>query len=162
MKDDRFSLTLPLWKLVLPHDVSYVICVRNPLAVAKSISKMEPKHNWELSFRSWYMHLRGAILNTDGENRILVFYEDYRESPGSQIAKLCDFLGRKSTSEIESRFRSDLSHQTPSLQEFLDSNQPQSQSKELYLSLLAVKSGSLSLEDLGRSLRDSFNMSPGH
>lgn len=160
MKDDRFSLTLPLWKLVLPPRLSYVICVRNPLAVARSMAQMDRRQDWESSFKSWYTtYFNNAILNTQGEDRLLVFYEDYRDSSKSQILKLCDFLGKRFSTELESRFKPELSHQQPSLEEFLDSKQAIGETKDLYLSLLATKSGSITLDQIGESLKETARQS---
>lgn len=37
IKDPRLSLLLPIWRLVLPPSTLFVICIRDPLAVARSL-----------------------------------------------------------------------------------------------------------------------------
>ena len=154
MKDDRLSVTLPLWKLVLPPGVSYVICVRNPLAVVRSIAKMEPRHDWKLAFRSWYSHMSGAIKNTQGERRFLLFYEDFVVDPGFQASNIGAFLGVAGDEGILDAFKSGLSHEQPSLQDLVSNELVPEQTKELYLHLLEVRSGARRLDGLAQSLEE--------
>jgi hypothetical protein len=80
-KDPATCLTLPFWKRLLPT-MRYIICLRNPLDVARSLQR------WDLSFlegmRLCVLYMHSALQNTAGEQRQAVFYEDLLERwPGA-------------------------------------------------------------------------------
>jgi hypothetical protein len=157
IKDDRFSVTLPLWKRVLPPEVSYIVCLRNPLAVVRSIQDMTADNvDRALAFRAWSAYTRHAILNTQGERRLIVLYEDFHGAPQFHVKRLCDFLRVEPKPELESQFKSELHHQQPTLHNFLDEKEASMETKLLYISILAAMSGAITLDEVGRSLDRSF------
>lgn len=90
-KDTRCCLTLPFWQKLLPEMV-YVICLRNPLDVAKSLVA----RNWAPSILKsanlWLNYNVSIIKNTHSAHRILVFYDDFLENLELEVKRLADFL----------------------------------------------------------------------
>jgi len=90
-KDPRNSLTLPFWRRLLPS-MRCVICVRNPVDVARSLQRRDGlplARGVEL----WLAYLAAALVNTSGTPRLLVRYEDYFEDPAGTAARLIRFAG---------------------------------------------------------------------
>lgn len=101
-KDPRTSLTLPFWRGLLPP-ARYVVCLRNPADVAASLLRRAPDtHTWEGANELWLRYSAGALDNTSGDERLLVFYEDYFSHPDWQLARLAAFVGRDLTDVPES------------------------------------------------------------
>ena len=90
-KDPRNSLLLPFWKQII-KPTHYIIALRNPLDVAFSLRRRNGtsiRHGSEL----WLLHAAGALANTKGSLREIVFFEDYRAHPNSIDRSLRDFIG---------------------------------------------------------------------
>lgn len=125
-KDDRCSLTLPFWQNILP-DMEYVICVRNPVDVAKSLVKK----NWAISDEEgmyrWLIFITSAIRNTHGRRRLIVFYEDFLSGEWkTAITRLAEFLGPSYAEKIpeyedaiKGFISSDLQHYKTSIADML-------------------------------------------
>ena len=90
-KDPRSSLTLPFWQALLP-DMSYVVCVRNPLDVAASLERRNQLSRAE-GFDVWLRYLAGALVHTAGRPRMFMFFEDYFADWRPQVARLAEFIG---------------------------------------------------------------------
>ena len=89
-KDPRTSLLLPLWREALQEleiDVSYLICVRNPLDVAASLRSRDnfPKFK---SLALWYLHNVSSSYWTEGCRRTVVHYDHFLENWESSLRKL--------------------------------------------------------------------------
>lgn len=92
-KDDRCSLTLPFWQKIL-QEMEYIICIRNPVDVARSLFKMGWSDSITLGLITWLLFISSAIKNTRGKRRIIVFYEDFLDKDWKNAVKsLSDFLG---------------------------------------------------------------------
>lgn len=92
-KDPRTSLTLPLWRRLIP-DLKVVICLRNPLEVAHSLfargdSKSLPR------FRLWLIYYRQLLSATRPERRLVTHYRSYFEDPRAELRRVTDWLGLK-------------------------------------------------------------------
>ena len=91
-KDPRTCLTLPFWQLLLP-DMRYVICLRNPLDVARSL-----EHRDHLSAAKssdlWLTYVSSALRDTEGKPRVVTFYEDLMDDCLRQLQRLAGFLGK--------------------------------------------------------------------
>lgn len=92
-KDPRTTLTLPLWRAVVPHELLYVICLRNPVDAIASIQRRPeptlPTQEWgEL----WLEYTARALRETTGRPRMLIFYEDYFRDLDAQVAQLASLL----------------------------------------------------------------------
>ena len=78
IKDPRICKLVPLWESVLSEmDVQshYVICVRNPLEIAKSLNN---RNRFELQYALslWFINLRLLESETRTLRRVFVRYED--------------------------------------------------------------------------------------
>ena len=95
MKDPRLCRLLPFWQQVFEHlrlKVYYVIVVRNPLSVARSLErvyKLPPEKVYYL----WLEHVLPSIRLTEGLPRVVVDYDVLMEAPEKQIARIARTLG---------------------------------------------------------------------
>lgn len=94
-KDPRLCRLLPFWQRVFEHlqlEVSYVIAVRNPLSVAKSLEARNQLPH-EKSYYLWLQHILPSVLLTQGMRRVLVDYDLMLNNPQQQIARMAIALG---------------------------------------------------------------------
>lgn len=94
-KDPRITQLLPFWKTVFDYcqfDMNYVLSLRHPLSVAKSLSKRN-SFDADKGYLMWQWHIIRSLSDTVGEKRILVDYDCLIQSPDREldrIAKLFD------------------------------------------------------------------------
>jgi len=72
--------------------IHYVICVRNPCAVAESLV-MRNGMRFADAERLWLAHTQAALAETAGHSRLLVFYEDLFEDWRPQLRRMAAFVG---------------------------------------------------------------------
>jgi len=95
MKDPRMAKLLPFWQEVFDHcqfEVDYVIAIRNPLSVAKSLATRN-KIAEEKSHYLWLTHVLANILDTAGSPKILVDYDRLMDDPSVEILRIAQALG---------------------------------------------------------------------
>jgi len=95
MKDPRTCLLLPFWFSVfqsLDLRVGYVIAVRNPLSVARSL-EVRNQFLFEKSILLWLRHTILAVEGTHGQVRLLVDYDGLMDSPDSELRRIASALG---------------------------------------------------------------------
>jgi hypothetical protein len=99
-KDPRSSVTLPFWQDVI-GPMRYVVCVRAPAEVAASLNARDPvAHPWVESTRLYFRLLCAGLEHTAGEDRIVLFYEDWFTEFDAQLDRLARFaLGSRPTDE---------------------------------------------------------------
>ena len=95
IKDPRICRMLPFWQSVFEHlqlNVSYVIAVRNPISVARSLGR---RNNFspEKCHYLWLDHILLSVLLTQGAPRVLVDYDILLADPKKQISKIAINLG---------------------------------------------------------------------
>lgn len=100
-KDPRTTLFLPFWKSLLP-DMRLVVCIRNPIEVAKSL---EARNGMDIQkgLSLWEHYMSEAMRHTEDSNRILVFYDDFFRRPDREISNILLFCGldvKKSAGDI--------------------------------------------------------------
>jgi FkbM family methyltransferase len=113
-KDARTSLTLPFWRELVPQ-MRCVICMRNPDEVFASLVRYPSDgfedRNW---LDLWLRSTISAIVETEDNPLLLVFYEDYFADLRAQVELLAEFIDRPVTqaafSAIESFVERDLRH----------------------------------------------------
>jgi len=94
-KDPRMAKLLPFWREVFAHcqfDVSYILAVRHPLSVARSLNKrdsLEP----EQSYLLWLGHVLPSLVNSAGNRRLVVDYDRLMQSPDQQLQRIANSLG---------------------------------------------------------------------
>ena len=91
-KDPRSCLTLPFWQQLLP-EMSYVICLRNPMDVARSLEHRNG-FSAEKSSSLWFRYVNSALEHSEGKRRLVVFYEDLMDNCLGELQRLSDFLGK--------------------------------------------------------------------
>ena len=90
IKDPRLAKLIPFWKKVFKHcelDVGYVIAVRNPISVAKSLKKRDG-FAFEKSYLFWLDHVLSALIHTEGVDRIVVDFDLVMDHPTKQLDRL--------------------------------------------------------------------------
>jgi len=142
-KNPRVSLTTAFWLRLLPS-LRFVICLRNPVDFAASISPSSGRRQddafyysrrgptGERAYRLWMTYVASALANTSGRPRLFVSYEDHFEDRRLTIERLARFVGLEppaAGSEADRRMEefvdSDLCHhQTPPEQVLVDERLP--------------------------------------
>jgi len=140
-KDPRTTLLLPFWKKLLP-DIRNVICIRNPLEVARSLEKRDGT-SIPAAAHLWHQYMRAAIQNTEGRPRILTFYDDYFREPFDEIYRVVGFCGLdrvEGSSSIHRIISCHLRHQTSRTVELLNEGRVSLECKMFYLGLRSLAS----------------------
>jgi hypothetical protein len=140
-KEPRASLFLPFWRDVIPN-MRFVICIRNPLEVARSLEKrnrMPLRDGASL----WYRYMCAAVEDTDGCPRIFTFFEDFFDHGSAEIERLLGFCGLSSAdnpAKLKSVISTELRHHTSALRSLLEDPAVPPACKHFYLGLRAVLS----------------------
>jgi len=91
-KDPRATVMLPFWKTVFPK-VKLIICLRNPLEVAISLSKRLNGHvDYEQGLKLWQDYHEILLRDYEGMELIVVHYETLLYKPKNELVRLCNFL----------------------------------------------------------------------
>lgn len=138
-KDPRTCLVLPFWQRLVPS-LRYVICVRNPMDVARSLARSDGiEHGLSL----WVRYLRDSLEYTLGRPRLLVFYEDVLDDWERELQRLGAFIGAEGSLNRVRRLAAKegvveeaLSHHRTSVGDSLDDPRVGLPTKALYLALL--------------------------
>ena len=161
IKDTTFSLTLPIWKQLLSGDTSFIICVRNPLAVVMSSAKMRRRPIVPVDvYRMWYTYVAQALKNTQDVRRLVLHYEDFQIDSEGQVKLLCSFLGLEFRSNLAGVFSPGLIHHRPGLNDLLESPSAPLGTKKLYSNLLSSRKDPALLTKLTESLSDFEGHTP--
>jgi len=96
-KDPRNSVTSPFWRELLPN-LKSLICVRNPLEVAASLSK-RGYASQQFSLDLWLKYNRAVLANTSPNTRIVTHYESYFANPEVELRRVCGLLGIEVTDD---------------------------------------------------------------
>ena len=92
-KDPRTCITLPFWQRLVSR-LRYVICVRNPVDVARSLRLREgEERGLEERALDWLRHTASALAYTADGPRIVVHYERFFEDAEQEVRRLARFLG---------------------------------------------------------------------
>jgi GT2 family glycosyltransferase len=94
-KDPRTSLLLPFWQALLP-EMRYIICLRNPIDVAKSLESREGMSFSDNSIL-WLRYVNDAINNTADKPRLIIFYEDFFKETRTTVQRLVEFAKKEET-----------------------------------------------------------------
>jgi hypothetical protein len=135
-KEPRTTVLLPFWKSLVPG-LRFVICVRSPLEVAKSLAKRNDIPVEQGMFL-WQRYTRAALEDSKGSPRLIVHYEDFFIDPDKTIERLARFSGLEKPANIslgESGVRPELRHQRSGLAEILSLQSVPAENKFLYLGL---------------------------
>jgi len=95
LKDPRMARLLPFWQPVFECvgvPVAYVVAVRNPISVARSLEKRDGFAQ-EKSYLLWLGHMVPALLDTRGATRAIVDYDRMLDDPATQLGRIAARLG---------------------------------------------------------------------
>jgi hypothetical protein len=114
-KDPRTSLTLPFWLPLVPG-LRVVVCLRNPFAVAGSLTARDGL-SMRAGLRLWVAYNRELFRAAPRDRTIVTRYEAYFEDPEREIRALANRLGLSASSasvaSAASTVRDDLRSQRP-------------------------------------------------
>jgi hypothetical protein len=94
IKDPRLSRLLPFWKRVfqrLSLEARYVIAIRNPLSVARSLDARNQIAS-EKCYYLWLEHVVSSILDTKGSKRLVVDYDRLLDKPHTEMERMATTL----------------------------------------------------------------------
>ena len=92
LKDPRITQLLPFWKTVFDYlgvTPSYVIAVRHPMSVARSLANgKRGTIEDEKSYYLWLKHVIPSILETTNANRVVVDFDLLISHPQAQLKRV--------------------------------------------------------------------------
>jgi len=95
LKDPRLSRLMPFWQPVFDAigiPVSYVVTVRHPISVARSLGKRDGFAE-EKSYLLWLAHVVPALVDTRGHTRVIVDYDLLVDDPRGELERMAKQLG---------------------------------------------------------------------
>ncbi len=96
-KYGRTLRILPFWEPVLETldtEPAFVIALRNPLSVARSRERLDPRRGMqEVSDLEWLVSIVPYLRRTRGHRLAVVDYDALMDAPVEQLARLADRLG---------------------------------------------------------------------
>jgi hypothetical protein len=120
-KDPRTSLTLPFWLPLLP-DLRVVVCVRDPLSVARSLEARDGLST-RAGLKLWEAYNREVVRAAPPGRTVVTQYEAYFADPEREIravAKLLELpVSAHAVESAAATIRADLWSQRPTSQESL-------------------------------------------
>jgi hypothetical protein len=139
-KDPRFCITLPFWRPLFLNEPKYVICLRNPLAVARSLHEKD-QFSIRAGGQHWFVQMTRALENTAGCDRLLVPYEDFLgDAKTSAVDRIVRFLNLATDAENVHAPSSGLVHAHSSMTELMSSDDVPAPAKRLYYTLAHLAS----------------------
>jgi GT2 family glycosyltransferase/glycosyltransferase involved in cell wall biosynthesis len=94
-KDPRTCRLLAFWQGVfdlVPISVRYIVCVRNPISVAKSLARRGPMAE-QKSHYLWLQHMLPSLTETAGAPRVVTDYDLLMQQPQAQVRRIANRLG---------------------------------------------------------------------
>lgn len=139
-KDPRTCLTLPFWKDIIPSGrIKYVICLRNPLSVAKSLQKRN-KFSIEKGLALWFKHNILILKNTKMAPRIILNYENIldevrRREEINKIIKFIQLNNKINLKDIDNFVEKEMNHNHQDIYDLMSIYDINPMIKFLYLSM---------------------------
>lgn len=103
-KDPRSSLLLPFWLDLMPS-TRVVVCLRNPLEVAASLSKRGAS-SFLFGLNLWKVYNQALLENVPEEQYIVTHYESFFRRPQKEFRRILDFAGMYASDQLISLVRS--------------------------------------------------------
>jgi hypothetical protein len=153
-KDPRVAKLLPFWKEVFEHcqlNVNYVIALRHPLSVVKSLAKRDG-FAAEHSYLLWLGHVLESLIGSTGRPRLVVDYDLLLKSPDNELTRIAlEFNLKIDPVELKS-YKTDfldqgLRHTTYVSSDLLLDGACPAVIREVYRALLSAACNQISLED---------------
>ena len=154
-KDPRVAKLLPFWKEVFKHcqfEVSYLLAVRHPLSVVKSLAKRDGIEA-EQSYLLWLGHVITSLIGSAGYKRVLVDYDRLMQKPDRELIRVAKYLGLEiDLTELQS-YKNEfldqgLRHTVYELNDLLLDNTCPLIVRQVYAALLDVASEEIKFDNL--------------
>lgn len=153
-KDPRVAKLLPFWKEVFEHcqfDVGYVLALRHPLSVVKSLAKRDGFDS-EKSYMLWLGHVLTSLSNTEGYMRVLVDYDQLMNAPERELERIAKCLALQIDPNELQRYKSEfldegLRHTVYNLSDLLLDDTCPPLVHEIYTDLLDVATDIRRIDD---------------
>jgi hypothetical protein len=97
-KDPRNSLTLPFWQSVVP-DLRVVVCLRNPIAVARSLAHRAGVTE-AFGLRLWQAYHERILAAVPADELVVTHYHAYFTDAPAELRRVCRLLGLEPTDEV--------------------------------------------------------------
>ncbi len=97
-KDPRNSVTLPFWQSIIP-DLQVVLCVRNPLEVAESLSR-RGSSSILFGLRLWQIYNQRLISDASRQVGVVTHYDAYFRDPRAELRRVLALLGMSASDEV--------------------------------------------------------------
>lgn len=100
-KDPRNSITLEFWRRLFP-DLKIIVCLRNPVEVAKSLSKRSDitLADYEHNLQLWQRYYETLHLHLPPKNVLFTHYDTYFYDPNAELRRLLEFIGLEVTDDV--------------------------------------------------------------
>jgi hypothetical protein len=153
-KDPRVAKLLPFWKEVFNHcqlNVNYVIALRHPLSVVKSLAKRDG-FVAEHSYLLWLGHVLESLIGSAGRPRLVVDYDHLMQAPDDELQRIAAEFNLEIDQVELQNYKTDfldqgLRHTTYASSDLLLDTACPAVVREVYNALLQVASNQLSLDD---------------
>ncbi len=90
-KDPRNCLTLPFWLRLVP-EARVVVCLRNPLEVARSLERRDGS-SLDVGFELWLAYHRRLCADVPRARRVVTHYASYFPDGSAELARVLAHLG---------------------------------------------------------------------
>lgn len=159
-KDPRVARLLPFWKEVFGYlslDVSYVLALRHPLSVAKSLARRDG-FDAEKSYLLWLSHVVTSLSGSVGARRVIVDYDCMMQAPDRELARIAKCLDLQIDPAESQRYKAEfldegLRHTRYGLNDLQADDACPPIVREIYTALLDVTSDKTSIDDTAMQSR---------
>ncbi|MGZ3624661.1 MAG: sulfotransferase family protein, partial [Ktedonobacteraceae bacterium] len=168
-KDPRMAKLLPFWKEVFTHcqlDVVYVIALRNPRSVVRSLAKRNDIEEAQ-GYLLWLGHVIISLTGSANSKRVLVDYDRLMQAPDRELIRVAKCAGLEIDSTDLQSYKNEyldqsLRHTVYDLNDLLLDDNCLPIVHEVYSALLDVaaektKFDDLELQDKVASWSDEFD-----
>ena len=142
-KDPRATLLLPFWRSLIP-DLRFVICIRSPIEVAKSLA-VRDSIPLQKGVDLWNHYMQVVLRDTEGCPRIFIFYEDlFKEGVNNEIERLAQFCRLEKPVDLSGLYDTispELKHHASEVSELLNDDKVITEYKIFYMGLCALCTG---------------------
>jgi glycosyltransferase involved in cell wall biosynthesis len=153
-KDPRVAKLLPIWKdvfLSAGMDIYYVVAVRNPLSVAKSLARRD-HFSTEKSILLWLDHVISSLTGVTNDQSIVVDYDRLLQSPDTELSRIASTLGLQINPIELEKFKEDfldtgLRHAVFELDDLKQNTAILPLAQEMFACVTELASGHTSLAD---------------
>jgi GT2 family glycosyltransferase/glycosyltransferase involved in cell wall biosynthesis len=144
-KDPRLAKLLPFWKEVFAHcnfDVRYILAVRHPLSVVKSLEKRDGLDAVK-SYVLWLEHVLASLEGTTGSKRVVVDFDLLMHAAEQVLKRIANQLDLKIDSQALISYKADfldenLRHSVCDFKDLLSDNSCLPLVHEVYGTLLKL------------------------